>query len=192
MMEGGDALLDGQETLALLQRQQLVVHLGLPEIAPLVPGDDLLRLQQLAQSGEAGLIDEHVLFLLVQGAQELADGLGGALDRLLQNGNPLQQMLVEREALLGRLLIGVVVLTQRAREHQQLLVATDAILVVVPVGRATDLAIHSSSLSSVLSSGCNRRTPSLISFPAALRRPSSPTADTAGIWDLQILPGAPA
>ena len=142
VVEAGDALLGGQEALALLQGQELVVHLGLPELAPLVPADVLLGLQQLAQGGEAGLVDEDVLLLLVQGAEELADGLGRALDRLLQDRDPLEQVLVEGEALLAALLVGLLLLAQGAREHQELLVAADAELVIVPVGCSTDLAVH--------------------------------------------------
>ena len=169
VVEAGDALLGGQEALALLQGEELVVHLGLPELAPLVPADVLLLLQQLAQGGEAGLVDEDVLLLLVQGAEELADGLGGALDRLLEDRDPLEQVLVEGEALLAALLVGLLLLAQGAREHQQLLVAADAEFVVVPVRSATDLAVHPSSY---FPSSVRRRSRGPTCGRASRRRPS--------------------
>jgi len=99
------------------------------------------------------LIDEHVLFLLVQGAEQLADGLAVRLTASSKIEIRSSRCSSNEKLSSVDLLIGVVVFPQRAREHQQLLVATDAILVVVPIGSATDLAIHSSSLSSALSSG---------------------------------------
>src|SRR5205085_9941041 len=129
--------------LALLQRQELVVHLGLPQLAPLLPADVLLLLQQLAKGRDAGLVDQDVLFLLVQGAEELADRLGRPLDGLLQDRDPLQKVLVEGEALLRALLVALLLLAQGAREDQQLLVAANAELVIVPVRSPTDLAVHS-------------------------------------------------
>src|SRR5260370_12374276 len=87
VMQRRDALLDRQEALALLERQQLVVHLGLPEVAPLVPGDHPFLLEQLAQRGHPGLADQDVLLLLVQRAEQLPHRLGGALDRFLEDRN---------------------------------------------------------------------------------------------------------
>src|SRR5882724_2921006 len=146
MVEGGDALLDGQEALPLFERQQLVVHLGLPEVAPLLPADDLLGLQKLAQRRKAGLADEDVLLLLVDGAQELADGLRRALDRLFEDRDALQEVLVEGEALLGGgLLVTVLLLGQGAGEDEELLMAAQAVFLVVRIPRAANLTVHGTS-----------------------------------------------
>src|SRR5215210_3344413 len=142
VVERGDPLLDGQEALALLQGQELVVHLGLPEVAPLLPADEPLLLQELAQGGEAGLVDEDVLLLLVECSQELAHGLRRPLHRLFEDGDPLEEMLVEREALLGGLFVAVLVVAQRSGQDQELLVATHAVFLIVSIRSATDLAVH--------------------------------------------------
>src|SRR6185436_15707995 len=112
------------------------------EVAPLFPADEVFLLQKLAQGGEAGLVDEDVLLLLVEGSEELAHGLRRPLHGLLEDGDPLEEMLVEREALLGRFLVGLLVVAQRSRQDQELLVATHAVFLVVPVLSATDLAVH--------------------------------------------------
>ena len=142
VVERGDPLLDRQEALALLQGQELVVHLGLPEVAPLLPADETLLLQQLAHRGEAGLVDEDVLLLLVESSQELAHGLRRPLHRLFEDGDPLEEVLVEREALFGGLFVAVLVVAQSSGQDQKLLMTTHTVFLIVPIRSATDLTVH--------------------------------------------------
>ena len=141
LVEPQYAVLDRRETFALLQHQELVVHLGLPEVAPLGGVDHVLPFQDVAQGQHAGVMDEDALLLPLHGAQDLLHRLAGALENLLEDRDPFQQVLVEGELLVA----GVERLLARdggAGEHHQLLPAALAVLRVVLVPRAADLAVH--------------------------------------------------
>ena len=143
-VERRDSVLDGHEALALLQRQQLVVHLGFPQVAPLVAPEDRLALEQLAQRRHAGLRDEDVLLLLVERAQQLTHGFRRALHHFFEDRDALEQMLVEGKILLRRVFVeaGLFLARGGAGEHQELLVTATAELLLVGVEGAADLAIH--------------------------------------------------
>ena len=86
-------------------------------------------------------MDEDALLLPLHGAQDLLHRLAGALENLLEDRDPFQQVLVEGELLVA----GVERLLARdggAGEHHQLLPAALAVLRVVLVPRAADLAVH--------------------------------------------------
>ena len=70
-------------------------------------------------------------------------------------------------------------------DDQQLLVAADAVLAVVPVGGATDLAVHG-----VRRSRRSRRSPGRSCGRGGRRRPSSPAADRGGTWDRRTPPAS--
>ncbi len=140
LVERRDAVLDRHEALALLERAQLVLHLRLPELGPLLAPDRAPPLEQLAQRGEAGLRHQQVLLLLVDGRDQLGDRLGRALDRLLEDRHPLEQVLVEREVGFALTLEALAVGGGGARDHQQLLVAADADLLLDAVRRSAGLA----------------------------------------------------
>ena len=116
--------------------------LGLPDLAPDLGLDHALDLQRVGQRGQPGLVDEEVLLLLLEGRQDVAHGLGGALDHLLEDRDALEQVLVEREVLLGSLLLELDLVGARPRQHQQLLVAAVAVLGLVVLQRAADLTEH--------------------------------------------------
>ena len=141
LVEPDDPVLDSREPLPLLEHQELVVHLGLPEIAPLGGVDQLLAFKKIAKGKHAGVVDENALLLPVHGAQDLLHGFARAFEHLLEDRDALQKVLVERELLVANI--------QRLRrrhggagEHHQLLSAALAVLRVVPVLRAAYLAVH--------------------------------------------------
>ena len=183
LIKSGDAVADRHETLALLQSTQLVVHLRLPEVAPLLPPDQPPALEELAQRGEAGLRHEQILLLLLHGGDELLGGLRSALDRLLENRDPFQQVLVEREvgAALGLELLGFA--ADRTGDHHQLLMAAGAELAVAQVLGAADLAEDAGKAFSrrhrTRARSCGRDNP---------RPPSSPAAGRGGTSDRRSPP----
>ena len=137
-----DAVATGGEPLPLLEREQLALRAQLPGLAPHLGLDHALDLQRVGQRVQAGVVDEEVLFLLLQRREDVAHGLGGALEHLFQHRDALEQVLVEREVVLGPLLLELDLLGARARDHQQLLVAAVAVLGLVVLQRAADLTEH--------------------------------------------------
>ena len=126
------------------EREELEVHLLLPQLAPLVVAEDPPALQQIAQRAQTRLVDQDALFLLAQRRHELAHGLGGALDGLLQDGDALQQVIVERKAGFADFLFEPGFLgAGRAREYEELLVAASTVLFGFPILRAAGLTVHS-------------------------------------------------
>ena len=137
-----DAVAAGGEALPLLEREQLALRAHLPGLAPDLGLDHALDLERVGQRVQAGVVDEEVLLLLLQRRQDVAHGLGGALEHLLQHRDALEQVLVEREVVLGPLLLELDLLGAGARDHQQLLVAAVAVLGLVVLQRAADLTEH--------------------------------------------------
>ena len=68
-VEGRDAVPQSDEAFSLLQRQHLVVHLRLPELTPLLAGDQTPVFEDLAQRRQARLIDQDAALLLVERRQ---------------------------------------------------------------------------------------------------------------------------
>ena len=55
----------------------------------------------LGQRRQARVVDEDVLLLLLQQAENVAHGVGRLLENVLENRDALEEMLVEGEALVG-------------------------------------------------------------------------------------------
>ena len=141
VVEGEDAFAQALEAVALLERQEPLVAAAAPEQLPLFARYQLLAFEQLAHGGEAGLGHGEVLFLLLHHPEQVLDGLGRALDRLLEQRDALEQVLVEGEVLLelGEQVVALV--AAAPRHHQQLVVAAAAELLVVGIAGAAGLAV---------------------------------------------------
>ncbi len=84
------------EALLLLECEHLLAHLRFPKLDQLVGGDDVLPFQKLFHGKETGLVDEDGPLVFLHGIDDAANRLGAAFDDLLETGDPLEQMLVER------------------------------------------------------------------------------------------------
>ena len=89
-----------------------------------------------------GLGDEAVLLLPVQGVEEHLQRLGAALDDLLEDADALEEVLVQRDALLLR--CPLLVRFGRSRDDEELALALDAVLAIELVRRPADLTDHGS------------------------------------------------
>jgi hypothetical protein len=70
----------------------------------------------------------------------LPDRLGGSLDRLFDDRDPLEQMLVEREGvLLGLGIENAILFSQPAGDDEELLVAAPAVVLILGIPRSTGL-----------------------------------------------------
>jgi hypothetical protein len=102
--------------------------------------DEVLLLEQIAQGGEARLIDDRGALLGADRGEQLPDGLRGPLDRLLDDRDPLEQVLVEREGVLFRLGIeNAILFRQPAGDDEELLVAAPAVVLILGVAGSAGL-----------------------------------------------------
>ena len=115
------------------------VDARLPEVEELLLDEEALPLEEVLEREEARLRDEAVLLLPVQGLEEHLERLGAALDDLLEDGDTLEEVLVQRDPLLGRRLV---VCLGRARDDEELALALPAEFAVELVRRPADLADH--------------------------------------------------
>ena len=181
-----------EEAVLLLDRLHPLVHLGFPEV------DDLFRphgpapLERLLQREDARVRDEEVLLQVAHRLEERLDGLGGALDDVLEGRDALQEVLVERNLLLG--LAGLLD-DADAREDEELGVAARAELFVVGVLEAADLAVHQAAGGRRQTAGerrvmtrDTRRSRGRTSCRASRRRPCGRAGGSAGISGRRIPP----
>ena len=131
------------EALLLFESEHLLAHLRFPQLDQLVGGDDVLPLEQFLDGEQAGLIDEDGALVFLHGIDDAADRLGAALDDLLEAGDALEQMLVERYVAFFVVLLDFVLFERgHARQHEQLRLAAEAILALVVIQCTTGLAEH--------------------------------------------------
>ena len=95
-----DAVAALEEAVLLLDRLHPLVHLGFPEVDDLLGADRAAPLERLLQGEDPGVGDEEVLLEVAHRLEERLDGLGGALDDVLERRDPLEEVLVEGDLLL--------------------------------------------------------------------------------------------
>jgi hypothetical protein len=139
-----DAVAALEEPVLLLDGLHPLVHLGFPEVDDLLRANRAAALEGFLQGQDPRVRDEEVLLEIPHGLEQGLHGLGRALDHVLERRDPLQQMLIE-----GDLLLGLPRLFDHsdAREHEQLRVAAGAELLVFGILQAADLAIHQAGYS---------------------------------------------